>query len=73
MNFRARIDRIAKVIKRPEPGDCTFGTTCLINKGDPVPDDAMRCPRCGSMHIVEIEEVIVDSFGKDLAPIGAMP
>ena len=57
MNLRSRLARLEG---GASPGDCPRPATgVLLDVGQVVPDDVEPCRRCGGVHAVHIEEVIV--------------
>jgi hypothetical protein len=35
--------------------------TAIVSPGEPVPDDAQRCPRCNAVHVLVCEDVVVEA------------
>jgi hypothetical protein len=40
-------------------GECDGLTTVVLNVGEPVATDAPRCPGCGEVHVLRVEELVV--------------
>jgi hypothetical protein len=58
VNIRARL---AKLERDHPSGDCPYPNrvTCVLEPGEPVPADALRCRFCGLPHVqVVVEEVV---------------
>ena len=64
MSIAARLRKLEGTGPRFDPEDCPGPTTCLLHDGEgqlvpALPEDAARCPLCGSMHVRHIKFVVV--------------
>jgi hypothetical protein len=66
--LRTRIDRLADQLQFRNPDDCDGPPTLILDAGEPVPDDADRCPQCGSAHVLVIEEQIAQPASEGGGP-----
>jgi hypothetical protein len=67
MRPKQRLARLIAKLPTVSPAECTGGTTALVAEGEePIagPDTA-RCWKCGGVHLLVIEEVVVDSTGAE--------
>lgn len=80
MSVRAlakRAEKIGPPAFQYDAGHCPGNTTVLVS-GDEITTaadlasieaTAPRCPLCGSVHVVVVEEVVVDDDGRELSPL----
>jgi hypothetical protein len=48
---------------------CPGPITVIVSAGEAVPEDALACPYCGSVHVLQIvEEIIEPSVGAAHSP-----
>ena len=68
MRLRQRVERLATKIPAVPPAECTGGTTALVAEGEEprVGPDTPRCRKCGGVHLLVIEEVVVDATGAEI-------
>jgi hypothetical protein len=60
----ASLSRRVKKLEGPYlrgDGECRYGPTVILGEGDSVPPDALACPNCGDVHVLEIVEVVVSA------------
>jgi hypothetical protein len=59
MTVRTRLGKLERALPPRGEGPCPWpGVTAIIGTGEPVPEDAGRCPVCGEPHVLVIEVII---------------
>ena len=68
MGLRQRIGRLAARLPSADPAACSGGTTAIIAEGEEprIGPDTPRCRKCGGVHLLVVEEVVVDASGVEV-------
>ena len=56
-----KVRRLEKTTRRRRPDECDGRPGLLLSSDAPVPPDAPVCPRCGAVHALLVEEVVVET------------
>jgi hypothetical protein len=65
MKLEQRLARLAAKLPGTTPAKCTGGTMALVADGEEpkVGPGTPRCRQCGGVHLLVIEEIVVDATG----------
>ena len=61
MSLRARLAKLERARPPPSAGPCPWPSlTVALGPGEPVPQDAARCPLCHQPHVQLVLEEVID-------------
>ena len=60
MSIKTRLAKLERAVPIGDGELCPGPITVIVSAGEAVPEDALACPYCGSVHVLQIVEEIIE-------------